>query len=160
MKNFSSWLLVMFMGMFWAFRIIVAFKAQYQEDFGGFIAFNLTIEIILLFVAILCMILVLRRNIFGGILYLASYGFYFGGYIITNMLPSIMSGEAMNVSIMQNAFVSAVGLIIAFCVFFDLLVNSIRKRDPKDKKTDWFFNNEQYDRKYDDRADKNEYRNY
>ena len=76
------------------------------------------------------------------------------------MLPSIMSGEAMNVSIMQNAFVSAVGLIIAFCVFFDLLVNSIRKRDPKDKKTDWFFNNEQYDRKYDDRADKNEYRNY
>mgnify|MGYP004653485001 FL=1 len=160
MKNFSSWLLVMFMGMFWAFRIIVAFKAQYQEDFGGFIAFNLTIEIILLFVAILCMILVLRRNIFGGILYLASYGFYFGGYIITNMLPSIMSGEAMNVSIMQNAFVSAVGLIIAFCVFFDLLVNSIRKRDPKDKKTDWFFNNEQYDRKYDERADKNEYRNY
>ena len=160
MKSFSSWLLVMFMGMFWAFRIIVAFKAQYQEDFGGFIAFNLTIEIILLFVAILCMILVLRRNIFGGILYLASYGFYFGGYIITNMLPSIMSGEAMNVSIMQNAFVSAVGLIIAFCVFFDLLVNSIRKRDPKDKKTDWFFNNEQYDRKYDDRADKNEYRNY
>ena len=160
MKNFSSWLLVMFMGMFWAFRIIVAFKAQYQEDFGGFIAFNLTIEIILLFVAILCMILVLRRNIFGGILYLASYGFYFGGYIITNMLPSIMSGEAMNVSIMQNAFVSAVGLIIAFCVFFDLLVNSIRKRDPKDKKTDWFFNNEQYDRKYDDRADKNQYRNY
>ena len=160
MKNFSSWLLVMFMGMFWAFRIIVAFKAQYQEDFGGFIAFNLTIEIILLFVAILCMILVLRRNIFGGILYLASYGFYFGGYIITNMLPSIMSGEVMNVSIMQNAFVSAVGLIIAFCVFFDLLVNSIRKRDPKDKKTDWFFNNEQYDRKYDDRADKNEYRNY
>ena len=112
----------------------------------------------ILFVAILCMILVLRRNIFGGILYLASYGFYFGGYIITNMLPSIMSGEAMNVSIMQNAFVSAVGLIIAFCVFFDLLVNSIRKRDPKDKKTDWFFNNEQYDRKYDDRADKNNYR--
>ena len=52
------------------------------------------------------------------------------------------------------------GLILAFCVFFDLLVTKIRKRDPKDKKTDWFFKNEQYDRKYDERADKNQYRNY
>ena len=40
------------------------------------------------------------------------------------------------------------------------MVNKIRKRDPKDKKTDWFFQNEQYDRKLDDRADKNQYRNY
>ena len=146
MKNLSSWLLVMFMGMFWLFRVVVAFQAQYDQSFGGFAAFNFTVEVALLFIAILCMILVLRRNIIGGILYLASYGFYFGGYILTNA--------------MQNTLVSAVALIIAFCVFFDLLVNKIRKRDPKDKKTDWFFNNEQYDRKYDERADKNQYRNY
>jgi hypothetical protein len=160
MKNLSSWLLVMFMGMFWLFRIVVAFQAQYDQNFGGFIAFNFTFEVVLLFVAILCMILVLRRNIFGGILYLASYGFYFGGYILTNAIPVLMSGETMDMSVMQNTLVSAVALIIAFCVFFDLLVNKIRKRDPKDKKTDWFFNNEQYDRKYDERADKNQYRNY
>ena len=79
MKNLSSWLLVMFMGMFWLFRIVVAFQAQYDQNFGGFIAFNFTFEVVLLFVAILCMILVLRRNIIGGILYLASYGFYFVG---------------------------------------------------------------------------------
>lgn len=52
------------------------------------------------------------------------------------------------------------GVIIAFCVFFDLMVNKLRKRDPKDKKTDWFFQNKEYDRKLDDRADKNQYRNY
>ena len=160
MKNLSSWLLVMFMGMFWLFRIVVAFQAQYDQNFGGFIAFNFTFEVVLLFVAILCMILVLRRNIIGGILSLASYGFYFGGYILTNAIPVLMSGETMDMSVMQNTLVSAVALIIAFCVFFDLLVNKIRKRDPKDKKTDWFFNNEQYDRKYDERADKNQYRNY
>ena len=85
---------------------------------------------------------------------------YFGGYIFTNAIPVLMSGETMDMSVMQNTLVSAVALIIAFCVFFDLLVNKIRKRDPKDKKTDWFFNNEQYDRKYDERADKNQYRNY
>lgn len=160
MKNLSSWLLVMFMGMFWLFRVVVAFQAQYDENFGGFIAFNFTVEVVLLFVAILCMILVLRRNIIGGILYLTSYGFYFGGYILTNAIPVLMSGETMDMSVMQNTLVSAVAVIIAFCVFFDLLVNKIRKRDPKDKKTDWFFNNEQYDRKYDERADKNQYRNY
>ncbi len=61
MKSLSSWLIVFFMIFFWLFRVIVAFEAQYEKDFGGFIAFNYTIEIILLFVAILCMILVLRR---------------------------------------------------------------------------------------------------
>lgn len=156
MKSLSSWLLVMFMGMFWIFRIIVAFQAQYGETFGGFIVFNSTVEIALLFVAILCMILVLRRNWIGGIIYLASYGYYFGGYIFSN----ITSEGEMSAAVMQNIFVSAIGVIIAFCVFFDLMVNKLRKRDPKDKKTDWFFQNKEYDRKLDDRADKNQYRNY
>lgn len=156
MKSLSSWLLVMFMGMFWIFRIIVAFQAQYGETFGGFIVFNSTVEIALLFVAILCMILVLRRNWIGGIIYLASYGYYFGGYIFSN----ITSEGEMSAAVMQNIFVSAIGVIIAFCVFFDLMVNKLRKRDPKDKKTDWFFQNKEYDRKLDERADKNQYRNY
>lgn len=156
MKSLSSWLLVMFMGMFWIFRIIVAFQAQYGETFGGFIVFNSTVEIALLFIAILCMILVLRRNWIGGIIYLASYGYYFGGYIFSN----ITSEGEMSAAVMQNVFVSAIGVIIAFCVFFDLMVNKLRKRDPKDKKTDWFFQNKEYDRKLDDRADKNQYRNY
>lgn len=156
MKSLSSWLLVMFMGMFWIFRIIVAFQAQYGETFGGFIVFNSTVEIALLFVAILCMILVLRRNWIGGIIYLVSYGYYFGGYIFSN----ITSEGEMSAAVMQNIFVSAIGVIIAFCVFFDLMVNKLRKRDPKDKKTDWFFQNKEYDRKLDDRADKNQYRNY
>ena len=36
MKSLSSWLLVMFMGMFSLFRVAVAFQAQYNENFGGF----------------------------------------------------------------------------------------------------------------------------
>lgn len=160
MKSLSSWLLVMFMAMFWIFRIVVAFQAQYEQDFGGFIAFNMTIEVILLFLTILCMALVLRRNIIGGIIYLGSYGYYFGGYILTNVIPSLVNGEELNMSVLQNAMVAAVGLLIALFVFFDLLIARVRRRDPKDKKTDWYFQNEKYDRKYDERADKNEYRNY
>lgn len=160
MKNLSSWLLVMFMFMFWVFRIIVAFQGQYGNDFGGFIAFNFNVEVILLFVVILCMILILRRKLLGGIIYLAAYGYYFGGYILANAIPGLLSGEELAMSVLQNTMVAAVGLVIAICVLLDVIIDRIRKKDPKDKKTDWFFQNEQYDRKMDDRADKNEYRNY
>ena len=160
MKSLSSWLLVMFMGMFWIFRIVVAFQAQYEKDFGGFIVFNLTVEVILLFLVIVCMALVLRRNIIGGIIYLGAYGYYFGGYIVTNSLSSLINGETLSMSVLQNTMVAAVGLLIALFVFFDLLIARVRRRDPKDKKTDWYFQNDKYDRKYDERADKNEYRNY
>ena len=122
MKSLSSWLLVMFMGMFWIFRIVVAFQAQYEKDFGGFIVFNLTVEVILLFLAIVCMALVLRRNIIGGIIYLGAYGYYFGGYIVTNSLSALINGEILSMSVLQNTMVAAVGLLIALFVFFDLVI--------------------------------------
>ena len=157
MKSLSSWLFVMFMGLFWIFRIAVAFQDQYGKDFGGFIAFNPTVEVVLLFVVVLCMILFLRRMLIGGIIYFISYAYYFGGYILTTGLPSIMQGNT-EISIIQNTFVSAVGLVLAFCVLADLLIARVRRRDPKDKKTDWFFQNEKYDREFDERADRNQYK--
>ena len=159
MKNLSTWLLVMFMFMFWVFRIIVAFTTQYGKDFGGFVAFNFNIEVILLFVAILSFILIVRRKILGGIIYLIGYGYYFGGYLLTTALPAFSEGT-LGISVAQNAMVAIIGIVIAICVMFDLLVDRARKRTPKDKKTDWFFQNEQFDRKLDERADKNQYRNY
>ena len=45
--------------------------------------------------------------------------------------------------------------------FLDLIKKDdtiIFKNNPKDKKTDWFYDNEQFDRKLDERADKNNYR--
>ena len=54
MKNVASWLLVFFMGMFWVFRIAVTLSTQFGGDFGGFIVFNNTFEIVLLFLTLLC----------------------------------------------------------------------------------------------------------
>ena len=39
MKNFSTWLLVLFMIMFWVFRVIVALMYQLHLDFGGIVPF-------------------------------------------------------------------------------------------------------------------------
>ena len=62
MKNFSTWILVMFMVMFWILRIIVAVAAQFKWDFGGIVPINQQMEIALLFVVLVCIILVIKRK--------------------------------------------------------------------------------------------------
>ena len=61
MKNVASWLLVFIMGIFWVFRVAVTLSAQFGGDFGGFIVFNNTIEIALLFITLVCFIFIIRR---------------------------------------------------------------------------------------------------
>lgn len=161
MKNFSTWMIVAFMGMFWGFRIIVALAGELHWDLGGIAPLNQTFEIILLFVALASIVLVVRRKMVGGLIYLLGYGLYFGVDIINN-IQVILSALEGNIDITSNAyvniFVSLIGIILAVAVMLDLLMDKSRKSDPKDKKTDWFYKNEQYDRQFDDRADRNNYR--
>ena len=69
MRSIGSYLLLMFMVMFWVFRIVVAVCATLGFDIG-FLPLNTNIEIILLFVTFICVILVGKRKLLGGILYL------------------------------------------------------------------------------------------
>ena len=70
MKNFSTWLLAIFMVMFWLFRAIVALCTQYSVDMLGIVAYNLNIEIIIAFLTIPCIVLVIRRKLVGSLAYL------------------------------------------------------------------------------------------
>ena len=159
MKNFSSWMLVMFMGMFWIFRIAVALTSEMNMDFGGFETLNQQMEIILLFVTLICMILVVKRKVVGGLIYLLSYGMYFGVYLFDNAKEIMSAIEGVsNVSIYTNTFVCIIAMILPIAVLLDLLLDKGRKKNPKDGKTDWFYNNENFDRELDERADKNNYR--
>ena len=158
MRNFSTWLVVMFMAMFWVFRVIVALMAQLGKDFGGFIAFNLNIEIAVLFITLICFLLVVKRKMLGPIIYVLTYGYYFGSYLLTSVFPILTSGEEMGISLMQNGLVALIGIVLAVFSFFDLLVDKQSRKDPKDKKTDWYYKDDKYDRKLDERADKNQYR--
>ena len=140
MKNFSTWLLACFMVMFWAFRAIVTLMAELHQDFGGIVPLNKTLEIILLFVV------------------LVSYGIYFGTDILKNINTIIEMEGQLPATIFMNLFVSFIGLILPIAVLLDMLVDRNRKNNPKDKKTDWFYKNEKFDRQLDERADKNNYR--
>ncbi len=161
MKNFSTWILVMFMVMFWIFRIVVAFTYELGIEFGGIEPFNQTMEIILLFVVLVCMILVVKRKTIGALIYLLAYGLYFGTNLttgITTLIAGDLQVDISNFGLYLNTFISLIGIAIPVAVLFDLLLDKNRKANPKDKKTDWFFKNEKFDRKMDDRADKNNYR--
>ena len=163
MKNFSTWLLACFMVMFWAFRVIVTLMAQLNQDFGGIVPINETLEIILLFVTLVCIILVVKRKLVGALIYLLIYGLYFGTDVFNGISMMISNSSSESASILPatsfiNLFVSFIGVILPIAVLLDMLVDKGRKNHPKDKKTDWFYTNEQFDRKLDDRADKNNYR--
>ena len=57
-----------------------------------------------------------------------------------------------------SMIVSLIGVVLPLAVLIDLLLDKQRKANPKDNKTDWFYKNKDFDRKLDDRADKNNYR--
>ena len=159
MRNLSTYLLVIFMVMFWIFRIMVTFMYELGSDFAGIIPLNKTLEIILLFVVLLCIILIVKRKMIGALIYLLSYGLYFGTDLTTkiSMIFEDMTQEiTMGTSL--SMIVSLIGVVLPLAVLIDLLLDKQRKANPKDKKTDWFYKNEDFDRKLDDRADKNNYR--
>lgn len=159
MKNFSTWMIVMFMAMFWLLRIIVALSGELNWDFGGLKPLNQQMEIILLFIVLVCLILIVKRKVIGGLIYLLAYGMYFGVDIITNVKTLVAAVESsIDINLYMNLFVSLIGTILPIVALLDLLMDKSRKNNPKDKKTDWFYDNEQFDRKLDERADKNNYR--
>ena len=88
-----------------------------------------------------------------------TYLYYFGGYIFNNLIIN-RTEEALSMSTIQNLLAAALGLILAIIALVDLLFDTATRRSHSDRKTDWFFKNKDFDRKYDERADKNQYRNY
>ncbi len=145
----------MVMVMFWVFRVIVAVMPEFGTTLGGIAPLNQNLEIILSFVVLVCIVLIVRRKLIGALIYLLAYGMYFGVDVINN-IQTVLNGASMETAL--NVFISIIGIILPIAVLADLLLDKGRKANPKDKKTDWFYNNEQFDRKLDERSDKNNYR--
>lgn len=153
MKDLVDWLVVIFMFMYWAFRVVVEYLYATGRNF--FVTpLNETTEIILLFVTLFCIFLVIKRQSIGGIIYLISYFLYFGTDVF-EAIKSILKDGTTPADI-SNIFVSALAIILAIVVMINLLSDHLKT--PDDKKTEWFYDNKDLDRKLDDREDKNHYR--
>lgn len=157
MKNLSTYLVVMFMIMYWVFRVVVALTDTIGINIGFSIS-NYKIEVALLFITLLLVILIIKRKLLGAILYLVTYGWYFGTPLIREIINLTNPDVAFDINLYVDLAANAIGVILPLFVLFDLLLDKNKMSHPVDKKTDWFYKNEQYDRKMDDRADKNNYR--
>lgn len=155
MMSTVSYLITMAGGMFWIFRVVVALLDSMQKDFP-IKPLNPTIEIILLFVTLICLVLIVKRKLIGALIYFVSYGLYFGTDIY-NQITAITSGQT-EITEYATLFVSTIGVFIAILTVLDIAINKDRKSAARNKRTDWFYGNEEYERKLDDRADKNQYK--
>jgi len=142
----------MFAGMFWLFRVAVALLAHLQMDFMVQ-PLDLNVEIALLFVTFIALVLVIRRNMIGGLIYLISYALYFG-IDLFNSLSGGMQGPQEQ----GAAFVSGVAMLLALGVFIDLSFSKDEQGGGSNKKTNWFYGTSEYTRDKDDRDDTNQYK--
>lgn len=156
MTSLLSYLLTMFAVLYWMFRVAVSLAYTLSWDFG-FQPINPQMEIIILFATLPCLLLVIKRNLIGATLYLGMYGAYFGTELYNIIMGIVNNGQAelMNYA---NALVIFIGVMIPLITFFDILFNKNRSAGKRDKKTDWFYGNEKFDREFDERADRNQYR--
>lgn len=155
MKNFSSWLIAMFAFMFWGLRLVGTVMTSLGESFM-FEPTDLTMEVVLLFITFICICFIIKRKLLASIIYLVAHLFYYGPSFYTHFIGIINNN--LEISNYMTVFLELIGIVLPLAAVFDVLLDKNRKAHPTDKKTDWFYKNEEYDRKLDDRADKNNYR--
>lgn len=155
MQKFSTWMIVMFMILFLLLRIICTYCSQMGIEFMAQ-PLDFSLEIFIIFTAVLCIVLIIKRKWLGVILYLIAYEGYFGVDIFNNF-NNLMEGT-LSASQYMNIFFSFIGMVLPLVVLFDMLFDKNRELNPTDKKTDWFYKNKEFDRKMDERSDKNNYR--
>ena len=155
MKNFSSWLIAMFAFMFWGFRLLGTVLSSIGIEFM-FTPSNMTMEVVLLFLTFICICFMIKRRLLAAIIYLLAHFMYYGPTFVTH-ITQIVEGTIDSTQVMGMLF-EFFGLVLAIAALFDVLLDKNRKAHPTDKKTDWFYKNKDYDRKLDERADKNNYR--
>lgn len=150
-----SYMLTILGIVFWIFRSVIT--AMYSAGVSFPIEpLNLGWEIALIFASIPCVILVLKRNIIGATFYVGVYVSYFGTALY-NSLNHI--SDSLNVSGTIDMIMSIIGIALPVLTFIDILFNKNRKAIIGRKKdTDWFYENEEYDRQFDERADRNQYK--
>ncbi|MGN1301966.1 MAG: hypothetical protein ACI4U9_05575 [Clostridia bacterium] len=149
-----SLLISLFAVIFWALRVAVAFTASMGIEFM-LEPLNLPVEIILTFITFVCIILIFKRSLIGALVYLISNLGYYGVYLYN----IIVKTEEIVVVDYLNIIVSIIGILLPLIIFIDIgMSQSSKKTSNKTKKTDWYYQNDKYDRQYDDRADRNQYK--
>jgi len=155
MVSLFSYLITMFACIFWLLRTIVCVCYAMSANIG-IEPLNYEFEIVVLFITLISIVFVIKRNIFAALIYFIVNTLYFGENLVSNIM-AIINQESGQVDYIALAFAS-IGIIIPILTVIDILINKERKGSTKDERTDWFFRTKKYDRKHDERADENQYK--
>ena len=155
MRTMSNYLIIMLTVLLFIFRLIVVFTTTMEIEFMV-TSLNVNIEIALLFVMIISIILMTKNKLSGAVILTVSSIAYYGSDIIQKL--NYISQNSGNIEIASQLIISLVCVIIPIFAFFIIAFAKEQEKRPVHKKTDFFYKNEAYDRKYDERADKNNYR--
>ncbi len=153
-KSLANWLIVIFMFMYWVFRIIVSYMYATSRSFIA-TPLNFNVEIIVLFITLFCMILMIKRVKLAAIVYAGTYIMYFGVDLYNKVIPMLDAGT-FDINASGDVIFSGMAVILAILAIIDILIDKVKA--PVQVQTDWFYENKDYDRKIDDRADRNQYR--
>lgn len=155
MRTMSHYLIVLLSVMLFIFRLIVVFTTTMGIEFAV-TSLNVNLEIGLLFITIICIILMARSKLSGAVILVVSSIAYYGADILEKF--KYISQNTVNIDIAMQLVISVICVLIPIFAFFIIAFAKEQEKRPVDKKTDFFYKNEAYDRKYDERADKNNYR--
>ena len=154
MRTMANYLIIMLTVVLFIFRLIVVITATMGIEFM-IQPINVNYELALLFIMIICIILMSKNKLSGAvILSIASIAYY--GPTLLGQITGLSTG--VNINSALEAVVSLACVIIPIFAFFIIAFAKEQEKRPVDKKTDFFYKGDTYDRKYDDRADKNNYR--
>ena len=156
MKNVASWLVTIFIVVFWIFRLVIAYLYSIGIEFAVK-PLDMNTEILVLFISFFSILLFIARKKVGGILYFISYVYYFGMDAYNGVMNAINQNDSSTVSY-TSTLVSCVAIILATSALMDVFLNKDRHEGKDNKDTHWFYKNKKYERKLDERADKNQYR--
>ena len=91
---------------------------------------------------------------------MALYVSYFGTALF-NTWCQVNPEQGLNVANNLDEMMAIIGVVIGVLTFLDVLLNKNRKGlGGASKSTDWYYKNDKYERQYDERADKNQYKKY
>ena len=155
MRTMANYLIIMLTIILFVFRLVVVFTTSMEMDFMVK-SINVDYEIALLFVMLLSIILMTKNKLLGPTILVIASLLYYGPSLLSQI--SLISTTAISVETATQLIISLICVIIPIFAFFIIAFAKEQEKRPVDKKTDFFYKNEAYDRKYDDRADRNNYR--
>ena len=155
MTSLFSYLLTFFGIAFWCFRVLATLLYQFDIEFFAQ-PLNLTYEITVLFASLFCIVLVVKRNIIGAAAYMGLYVTYFGTAVYEAFLGAQSGGFGIVNS--SDMLCSIVGVLISVLTFLDVLLNKNRALGKDTGTGDWFYKNAAFDREFDERSDRNQYK--